>query len=179
MIPVSTLPETYPLRLFADSFAASTVSAAWSALANILSKHLQLDDAQLCSAVTSKIIVGLADILLIAGCNATRPQLCDIVKKFSPKILLLVKSSLRINKIISCNGDWGLDAVVIKPAAAFDSTCMDNAYDDGVNYTGSANRVLCPTDIGLLQRSKGANSGVRVLLKPKIALESVVDDLDD
>jgi len=157
--------------LFADSFAASIVSTAWS--------ELQLNDAQLCSAITSKIITGLADILIAAGCIVLRLPLCDIMKKFSPKILLLVESSLRINKIIGCNGDWGLDAVVIKPGAAFDSTCMDNAYDDGVDYTGSVeNRVLCPTDIGLLQRSKGANAGVRVLLKPKIALESVVDDLD-
>jgi hypothetical protein len=169
------------VRPFTDLPAAQTVSLAWSALANILSKHLQIDDALLCSAAASKIISGLADILLVAGCNATRSQLCDTLKqKFSQKISLLAKSGLRINRLISNSCDQGLDVVVIKPATAFDATCMDDAYDDGDHDKDIANnRVLCPTDIGLWQRPKGVYAGVRILLKPKIALESVVDNLDD
>ncbi|KAJ8585545.1 hypothetical protein M405DRAFT_405821 [Rhizopogon salebrosus TDB-379] len=164
-----------------QSETPQTVSLAWSALANILSKHLQIDDALLCSAAASKIISGLADILLVAGCNATRSQLCDALKqKFSQKISLLAKSGLRINRLISNSCDQGLDVVVIKPATAFDATCMDDAYDDGDHDKDIANnRVLCPTDIGLWQRPKGVYAGVRILLKPKIALESVVDNLDD
>ncbi|KAG1737854.1 uncharacterized protein EDB91DRAFT_1249529 [Suillus paluster] len=146
-----------------QSGTTQTVTAAWDALAHILSKHLELDDAQLCSAAASKIIAGLADILLVAGCNATRSQLCDALKhKFSEKISLLAKSGMRINRLV------------------FDSACMDDGYDDGEHHKDTANnRVLCPTDIGLWQRSKGANGGMRILLKPKIALESVVDNLDD
>jgi len=164
-----------------QSNTTQTVITAWSALSHILSKHLQLDDAQLCSATTSKIVAGLADILLIAGCDGTRPQLCDALKqKFSEKISLLAKSGMRINRLIVNSIDRGLDVVVIKPATVFDSTCMDDGYDDGEHDKNAANnRVLCPTDIGLWQRSKGPNGGVRILLKPKIALESVVDNLDD
>lgn len=119
--------------------------------------------------------------MLVAGCDGTRLQLCDALKqKFSEKISLLAKSGMRINKLIINSLDRGLDVVVIKPATVFDSTCMDDGYDDGERDKNTANnRVLCPTDIGLLQRSKGLNGGVRILLKPKIALESVVDNLDD
>ncbi|KAG2073747.1 hypothetical protein BDR04DRAFT_1151872 [Suillus decipiens] len=164
-----------------QSNTAQTVTTAWGALSHILSKHLQFDDAQLCSAATSKIVAGLADILLVAGCNGTRPQLCDALKqKFSEKISLLAKFGLRINRLIIGSIDRGLDVVVIKPATVFDSTCMENGYDDGEHDKNTAiNRVLCPTDIGLWQRSKVPNAGVRILLKPKIALESVVDSLDD
>lgn len=164
-----------------QSNTTQTVTTAWSALSHILSKHLQFDDAQLCSAAASKIVAGLADILLVAGCDGTRLQLCDALKqKFSEKISLLAKSGMRINKLIINSTDRGLDVVVIKPATVFDSTCMDDGYDDGERDKNTANnRVLCPTDIGLLQRSKGPNGGVRILLKPKIALESVVDNLDD
>lgn len=164
-----------------QSNTTQTVTTAWSALSHILSKHLQFDDAQLCSAAASKIVAGLADILLVAGCDGTRLQLCDALKqKFSEKISLLAKSGMRINKLIINSIDRGLDVVVIKPATVFDSMCMDDGYDDGERDKNTANnRVLCPTDIGLLQRSKGPNGGVRILLKPKIALESVVDNLDD
>ncbi|KAG2129865.1 uncharacterized protein EDB93DRAFT_1181291 [Suillus bovinus] len=164
-----------------QSNTTQTVTTAWSALSHILSKHLQFDDAQLCSATASKIIAGLADILLVAGCDGTRPQLCDALKqKFSEKVSLLAKSGMRINKVIANSIDRGLDVVVIKPATLFDSTCMDDGYDDGEHDKNTMNnRVLCPTDIGLRQRSKGPSSGGRILLKPKIALESVVDNLDD
>ncbi|KAG1782054.1 hypothetical protein EV702DRAFT_1192714 [Suillus placidus] len=164
-----------------QSNTTQTVTTAWGALSQILSKHLQFDDAQLCSAASSKIIAGLADILLVAGCSSTRPQLCDALKqKFSEKILLLAKSGMRINRLIINSIDRGLEVVVIKPATVFDSTCMDDGYDDGEHDKNTANnRVLCSTDIGLWQRSKGPNAGVRILLKPKIALESVVDNLDD
>ncbi|KAG1734627.1 hypothetical protein EDB19DRAFT_2026436 [Suillus lakei] len=164
-----------------QSNTTQTVTTAWSALSHILSKHLQFDDTQLCSAAASKIVAGLADILLVAGCDATRPQLCDALKqRFSEKISLLAKSGMRINRLIINSIDRGLDVVVIKPATVFDSTCMDDGYDDGEHDKNTANnRVLCPTDIGLWQRPKGANTGVRILLKPKIALESVVDNLDD
>ncbi|KAG2153162.1 hypothetical protein DEU56DRAFT_907611 [Suillus clintonianus] len=164
-----------------QSNTTQAATAAWNALSHILSKHLQLDDTQLCFAAASKIIAGLADILLVAGCDATRSQLCDALKqKFSEKISLLAKSSMRINRLIVNSMDRGLDVMVIKPATVFDSTCMDDEYDDGEHDKNTANnRVLCPTDMGLRQRSKGVNAGVRILLKPKIALESVVDNLDD
>ncbi|KAG1878908.1 hypothetical protein F4604DRAFT_1679779 [Suillus subluteus] len=164
-----------------QSNTTQTVTTAWSALSQILSKHLQFDDVQLCSAATSKIVAGLADILLVAGCDGTRSQLCDALKqKFSEKISLLAKSGIRINRLIINSIDRGLDVVVIKPATVFDSTCMDDGYDDGEHDKNAANnRVLCPTDIGLWQRSKGPITAVRILLKPKIALESVVDNLDD
>lgn len=146
----------------------------------MLSKHLQIDDAQLCAAAASKIITGLADILLVAGCNATQSQLCDALKqKFSQKILLLAMAGLRINRLIGNSGDRGLDVVVIKPATTFDAACMDDAYDDNHDKDIANNLVLCPTDIGLWKRSNGVNAGLRILLKPKIALESVVDDLED
>lgn len=163
-----------------QSNTTQTVVTAWSALSHILSKHLQFDDAQLCSAAASKIVAELADILLVAGCDGTRPQLCDAIKqKFSEKISLLVKSGMRINRLIINSTDQGLEVVIIKPATVFDPACMDDGYDDGEHDKNIAsNRVLCPTDIGLWQRSK-PNAGVRILLKPKIALESVVDNLDD
>ncbi|KAG2366167.1 hypothetical protein BDR07DRAFT_1480411 [Suillus spraguei] len=95
-----------------QSNTAQTVTAAWGALSHILSKHIQFDDAQLCSAATSKIVAGLADILLVAGCNGTRPQLCDALKqKFSEKISLLAKFGLRINRLIIGSIDRGLDVV--------------------------------------------------------------------
>jgi hypothetical protein len=168
------------MQLFTDSSTAQTVTTAWSALSHILSKHLQFDDAQLCSAAACKIVAGLADILFVAGCDGTQPQLCDAIKqKFSEKISLLVKAGMRINRLIINSIDRGLEVVVIKPATVFDSAWMDDGYDDGEHDKNTANnRVLCPTDIGLRQRSK-PNAGVRILLKPKIALESVVDSLDD
>ncbi|OJA20121.1 hypothetical protein AZE42_04092 [Rhizopogon vesiculosus] len=128
---------------------------------------------------TSKHYPGLRDQFTDSSAAQTVSTAWSALK-FSQKISLLAKTGLRINRLIGNSGDRGLDVVVIKPATAFDSACMDDAYDDGDHDKDIANNlVLCPTDIGLCQRSKGVNAGLRILLKPKIALESVVDNLDD
>ena len=95
---------------------------------------------------------------------------------------------MRVNKIVdedTTSRDFEVMAVL--PATAFDATTMEDSYDDGELTKAGGNKitkVLCATDLGLRKKTRVGMTGekqweTKILLKPKVALESVVDIMDE
>lgn len=152
---------------------------------------MQWDECRLTAEITSRIISGLADVLLAAGCTGSTAELtAALAAKFTEKISFLVSLAVRVNKIVGedvTSGD--LEVLAVMPATPFDAASMEDSYDDGTPASsagGAARRVLCATDLGLRKRTRVAMTGekekqweIKMLLKPKVALESVVEIMDD
>jgi len=94
---------------------------------------------------------------------------------------------MRVNKIIGedvTSGD--LEILAVPPGTAFDPSSMEDVYNEGALTRSGGTRVLCTTDLGLRKKVRVGTTGERekqwaviILLKPKVALESVVDIMDD
>ncbi|KAH7912717.1 hypothetical protein BJ138DRAFT_1003906 [Hygrophoropsis aurantiaca] len=164
---------------------AQAIAGRWRALTRAHIQPTQLDESQSTATLVTAIVDGLSSILIAAGCTAPRQDLCDALsKKFNDKIALMIGLAIRINRIIGEDVTSGnLEIVAIQSAAPFDKNNMEDAYEDG--HTEPTNsRVLCPTDLGLRRLTRAAINGQshweeKLLLKPKVALESVVDNMDD
>jgi hypothetical protein len=141
--------------------------------------------------MTTKAISGLSDILLAAGCTASKSDIVSgLSSKFTDKISLLVSLAIRVNKIIGedvTSGDF--EVLAVPPATAFDGATMEDSYDDASSPSargGTMPKVLCATDLGLRKKTRVGMVGekekqweIKMLLKPKVALESVVDIMDE
>ncbi|KIJ63514.1 hypothetical protein HYDPIDRAFT_92172, partial [Hydnomerulius pinastri MD-312] len=109
--------------------------------------------------------------------------------KFTEKISFLVSLAIRVNKIVGedvTSGD--LEVLAVRSATPYDGSWMEDSYDDGNSErgVGGGAKVLCATDLGLRKKTRVAMTGerekqweIKVLLKPKVALESVVDIMDE
>lgn len=138
--------------------------------------------------LTSKILSGLADILLAAGCNASQADLVSTLSaKFNDKVSFLVIQAMRVNKIVGEDVTSGnLEILMVPPGTVFDPSSMEDVYNEDALTHSGAKRVLCTTDLGLRKMVRLTTTGekdkqwsVTTLLKPKVALESVVDIMDD
>ncbi|KAI5991785.1 hypothetical protein EDC04DRAFT_2587261 [Pisolithus marmoratus] len=165
---------------------AQAISGRWRALTRANVPRRQRDELQLTSLLTTKVLSGLADILLVAGCNASQTELVKALSsKFSEKVSFLVTLAVRVNKIVGedvTSGD--LEVLTVPPASLFDPASMEDVYNEAASGAGA--RVLCTTDLGLRKRVRVSTTGekekqwaVTILLKPKVALESVVEIMDD
>lgn len=165
---------------------AQAISGRWRALTRGNMPRKQRDEPQLTSLLTTKILSGLVDILLAAGCNASQAELVTALSsKFGDKISFLVTLAVRVNKIVGedvTSGD--LEVLAVPPASLFDPASMEDVYNEASSGTGA--RVLCTTDLGLRKRVRVFMTGEKekqwaltTLLKPKVALESVVEIMDD
>ena len=135
------------------------------------------------------MISGLGDILLTTGCTTPKSDITSaLASKFAEKLSFLVSLAMRVNKIVGedvTSGDF--EVLAVPPATAFDVTTMEDSYDDGrsAKARGSnMSKVLCATDLGLRKKTRVGMTGEKqwetmVLLKPKVALESVVEIMDE
>ncbi|KIK91493.1 hypothetical protein PAXRUDRAFT_830793, partial [Paxillus rubicundulus Ve08.2h10] len=93
---------------------------------------------------------------------------------------------MRVNKIIGedvTSGDF--EVLAVPPATTFDGMMMEDSYDDETSPSARGGKVLCATDLGLRKKTRVGMVGekekqweIKMLLKPKVALESVVDIMD-
>lgn len=133
------------------------------------------------------MVSGLGDILLTTGCTAPKLDITSaLTSKFAEKLSFLASLAMRVNKIVGedvTSGDF--EVLAIPPATAFDVTTMEDSYDDGRSAkANNISKVLCATDLGLRKKTRVGMTGERqwetkVLLKPKVALESIVEIMDD
>ncbi|KAF9218709.1 hypothetical protein BS17DRAFT_719808 [Gyrodon lividus] len=170
---------------------AQAISGRWRALTRAHVPHTQFDELQLTFKIATKMISDLSDILLTAGCTTSKSDIASgLSSKFREKISFLVSLAIRVNKIIGedvTSGD--LEVLVVPPGTAFDGTMMEDSYEDGSSQRargGRVPKVLCATDLGLRKKTRVGMVGekekqweITVLLKPKVALESVVDIMDE
>jgi hypothetical protein len=121
----------------------------------------------------------LANTLLAAGHIKNR---ADIMDKFGGRLGKVGELAYQLNIAIGELFTSGnLDAIAVPCGAVFNPLTMD----DGVGYPfseGKPNIVLCTTELGLLRSEKVCGEGRAwwpdtVLLKPKVALDSLRDHL--
>ena len=96
--------------------------------------------------------------------------------KFSNSIKTITNLAFRLNQTIGeqvTSSD--LEVMCVRGDVAFFPEDME---DIGGDYASTADRVLCTTDLGLKQGSREANGNRKkvLLLKPKVALESLMNE---
>lgn len=161
---------------------AQAISGRWRALTNAYaSKH---EENQLIASALPHLTRYFSNIMLAAGCSVAPDILrASVEKKLSERIVLLFKLALQLNKIVMeeiTSAD--LITVTVPFETTYSAEQMEDAYVDGDPATGGV-RVLCTTDLGLRRMTRMATSGEKqwddkLLLKPKVALKTVVDSMD-
>ncbi|KAG1737855.1 uncharacterized protein EDB91DRAFT_1054919 [Suillus paluster] len=163
---------------------AQAISGRWRALTSAYA-HNNYEESQVIAAVTPHLVGRLSSIMLVAGCSAAPDVLhASVEKKLSDRIVLLFKLATQLNKIVMEE----ITSADLKPSTvpggfAYSAEEMEDAYVDGDPATGGV-RVLCTTDLGLSRITRLATSGdkqwdIKLLLKPKVALETVVNSMDE
>jgi hypothetical protein len=127
---------------------------------------------------------GLVDILVAAGHRGTHQEIFGRISTvFRDKVMTIIKASLHLSKVLGeeiISSD--LEVVVPRPGVDFDAATMDDiGREHGVGVQ-KVDRVLCATELGLRRvvKRKKENQNcldTTLLLKPKCALESVVENM--
>lgn len=121
----------------------------------------------------------LAGVLSTAGCDKNHQEASDIIyNKFGNKLKAIVDLALQLNQTLGEEITSSDMAVSQVPGdIEFDRLTMD--VDGGQHpFQKATDRVLCTTELGLNRKVKvTGNSEQMILLKPKVALESVVDSM--
>jgi len=142
-----------------------------------------LQEADLHGTMVAHISDTLVIILVAAGCTKSYEDTYrEFTQKFGERISNIVKMASRLNKAMGeevTSADlWPMNAA---SGDKFDKANMDNFESSAEDSQGKA--VLCTTALGL-QRSEKVVQGDSVefknttLLKPKVAVESIADDLE-
>ncbi|KAG1824475.1 uncharacterized protein BJ212DRAFT_528756 [Suillus subaureus] len=161
---------------------AQAISGRWRALTSAYAHNHE--ESQLIASVTPYLTGHFSNIMLAAGCSV-EPEIlrASVEKKLSDRIILLFKLALQLNKIMMeeiTSAD--LRTVTVPFETTYSAEQMEDAYVDGDPAAGGV-RVLCTTDLGLRRITRLATSGDKqwddkLLLKPKVALKTVVDSMD-
>jgi hypothetical protein len=127
----------------------------------------------------------LVDVLLVAGLKATREQILqEIMNTFGEKLMIVVRAALALNWVIGKDiTSADLEPMTVLSETAFDSALMEDVNGEGASRA-AVEHVLCTTDLGLqrvVKTSKEGDSAAQtsMLLKPKVALESMIEGLQD
>lgn len=161
---------------------AQAISGRWRALTNAYANNHE--ESQLIASFMPHLTGCFCNIMLAAGCSVAPDILhASVEKKLSDRVVLLFKLALQLNKIVMeeiTSAD--LRTVTVPSETTYSAEQMEDAYVDGDPATGGV-RVLCTTDIGLMRITRMATSGEKqwddkLLLKPKVALKTVVDSMD-
>jgi hypothetical protein len=129
------------------------------------------------------VVRGLVDILISGGYPGRCQEVHEMVlAKFCDRIKAISKVSLRLNQVFKeeiISSDLELQRP--QPTTAFDPSGMEDIGGEPV-LRQQADRVLCTTEMGLrrvVRQTKENQSWLdsTLLLKPKVALESVADSM--
>lgn len=183
-----TLPGDDVNRMFANTYErmrrgeAQAISGRWRALTSAYTHNHE--ESQFITSVMPYLTGHFSNIMLAAGCSV-EPEIlrASVEKKLSDRIVLLFKLALQLNKIMMeeiTSAD--LTTVTVPFETTYSVEQMEDAYVDGEPAAGGV-RVLCTTDLGLRRITRLATSGDKqwddkLLLKPKVALKTVVDSMD-
>lgn len=115
----------------------------------------------------------------------------SIVSRFQERMGTIVGHALVLNEAIGekvVSGD--LEPIHERPEVVFDPTTMDDAFpvdpsEPSVADVKGGGRTLCSTDLGLqrVEKVSASEAGENewhdiILLKPKVALESLLNHMD-
>jgi len=142
----------------------------------------------------------LSDILLVAGLKAAHKHIQEeIMNTFGDKLTIVGRAALALNWVVGKDiTSADLEPIVVVCEAVFDPALMEDVNGNG-GLKAEVEHVLCTTDLGL-QRVVGKSSKSKdgavaaasssvssslqqttttILLKPKVALESMIEGLHD
>jgi hypothetical protein len=98
------------------------------------------------------------------------------------KILTVVEVALRLNRMLGEEITAAdIETTWVHSQEAFDPMWMEDDYGDWRSPGPGSVRVLCTTDLGLrrLVKARGGEGwDDTILLKPKVALEELLDSLE-
>ncbi|KAI0656118.1 hypothetical protein C8Q70DRAFT_922319 [Cubamyces menziesii] len=127
----------------------------------------------------------IVDALLLCGMSGTHDTIFDtIVARFGHSVLGMLELALEIKETIS-ERITSRDLLVTsaKPEEIFDAARMDDEWSDPKATSSAEGIVMCSTQLGLIKwRTENAVGGARsselvILLKPKVVMCSLLDDL--
>ncbi|KZP28389.1 hypothetical protein FIBSPDRAFT_679257, partial [Athelia psychrophila] len=156
------------------------VAGRWRALSRSHLRLLSAGDKDALPHIRKFVCGGLADILIRAKCQLSPLGAVEaLTSTFGDRIYAIIDAALNINRILGeeiTSGDF--EIVACQGGVAFDPTSMEDVAPD-VPLHDERNIVLCTTEMGLRRESWEVKDGQRVqeitlLLKPKVALESVL-----
>jgi len=127
---------------------------------------------------------GVANILTAAGLGEVDDHVAVLQSDFEPNLRRIASSASRVSRVIrECTVSTEFHAVFVEPGKDFNPLTMENLYD---GYGEAKGRVLCTTEMGLqcftnTRKDEGDGNSIerRVVLKPKVLLESVLQLLDE
>ena len=159
------------------------VSGRWRALTHNYVRTMSQNGPELVAHFRGVVAAHLIDILITAGYQENHQTLVEkVFSTFSDKIDVIITASLRLNlaigeEITSCD----IELVGVQAGDVFDPSNME---DIGGNhgFQKTEDRVLCTTEVGLRReqkQTKGDQSWMEatLLLKPKVALESIAEHM--
>lgn len=155
----------------------------WRALTRAHAQKVALQEADLHATMVAHISDTLVIILVASGCTKSYEEAYRMfTQKFGERISNIVKMASRMNKAMGeevTSAD--LWPVNVTSGDKFDRVTMENFETGEEDLEGKA--VLCTTALGLQRSEKVVKGDVvdfktTMLLKPKVALESVGDALE-
>ena len=122
----------------------------------------------------------IAEVLIIAGYRRVAEEVTDeVAEKFGHRIRAIVGTALRLNKILGENiTSCDLNLTLVSQGSTFNPATAED-IGEGASPQKAADPVLCTTEVGLNRSVRDPKGGKMetVLLKPKVALQSVTEGL--
>ncbi|KAF9234837.1 hypothetical protein BU15DRAFT_89829 [Melanogaster broomeanus] len=176
----------HPLeKLYSDIWATETqaVGGRWRALTRAHARKVAMQKTDLHATMVSQFSDCLVTVMIAAGCTKSYKDASrDFNQKFGEPISNIVKMASRLNKAM---GEEVMSAdlwtIYVAAGQKFDGVTMEDFEGQDGNQDGKT--ILCATALGL-GRSEKVTRGETfeyknaTLLKPKVALESVVEGLE-
>jgi len=186
--PNAVLSQIYSQMYLSE---VQSTSSRWRALTH---RHIQELHPRLEEFAVNDLIETIfrwsSDIFIISGVSNPQKASCSfegLRARFGTQVRRIANAVFKLAKItreeiMSTN----FDVVAVEHGQSFDRKEMTDAFAD---YGTSVGAVLCTTDLGLSCSTRKSKGGVgqkeqegnverRLLLRPKVVLESVVDVLD-
>ena len=122
----------------------------------------------------------IAEVLIVAGYRRVAEEVTDeVAQKFGHRINAIVGTALRLNKILGGNiTSCDLNLILVSQGSTFNPATAED-IGEGASPQKAADPVLCTTEVGLNRTVRDPKGGKMetVLLKPKVALQSVTEGL--
>jgi hypothetical protein len=142
------------------------------------------DQKAFATALHGDLIAGISTVLAVAGYSSELPR--EPTDEWIHNVKSIISSTLELRTAISEGISSREIEVIIHPfGTQFDAKTMINNFDNGrrkfTRRTAGDKVVLCTTDLGLkswrgVTKEFGTEYMAEVLLRPKVALQSIVRD---
>ena len=154
------------------------MSGRWRSLTRTYISASWMSDS---NTLTSRIIAGLSDVVVVAGCAASTDAASSKISSFKDKISSIISTARRLNDMIAKVVSADFIVTAPSPLELFQETTMEEDVDDyDQGKTGGAavgQKVMCSTQLGMTKRVQWeSRKEVLTAVKAKVVLESFLSD---